>query len=55
MKSTAQKRRYSSTAVEFPKFDDLKPHTWGFPPIFPQGQARALASHTCRGVRMTDI
>lgn len=46
MKSTAQKRRYSSTAVEFPKFDDLKPHKWGFPPRFPSGAgARARVTY----------
>ena len=42
----AQKRRYSSTAVEFPKFDDLKPHIWGFPPSFPSGAgARARVTY----------
>ena len=46
MKSTAQKRRYSSTAVEFPKFDDLKPHKWGFPPRFPSwAGARARVTY----------
>ena len=46
MRSTAQKRRYSSTAVEFPKFDDLKPHKWGFPPRFPSGAgARARVTY----------
>ena len=46
MKSTAQKRRYSSTAVEFPEFDDLKPHKWGFPPSFPSGAgARARVTY----------
>lgn len=44
--STAQKRRYSSTAVEFPEFDDLKPHKWGFPPRFPSGAgARARVTY----------
>lgn len=44
--TTAQKRRYSSTAVEFPKFDDLKPHKWGFPPRFPSGAgARARVTY----------
>lgn len=46
MKTTAQKRRYSSTAVEFPQFDDLKPHKWDFPPHFPSGAgARARVTY----------
>ena len=53
MKSTAQKRRYSSTAVELPKIDDLKPHKWGFPPSFPSG-AGARARVTYVQVREND-
>ena len=46
MKSTAQKRRYSSTAVEFPKFVRPEALYIGLPPYFPSGAgARARVTY----------
>ena len=46
MKSTAQKRRYSSTAVEFPKFVRPEALYIGIPPYFPSGAgARARVTY----------
>ena len=46
MKSTAQKRRYSSTAVEFPKFVRPEALYIGLPPHFPSGAgARARVTY----------
>ena len=46
MKSTAQKRRYSSTAVEFPKFVRPEALYIGLPPDFPSGAgARARVTY----------
>ena len=44
--STAQKRRYSSTAVEFPKFVRPEALYIGLPPYFPSGAgARARVTY----------
>ena len=46
MKSTAQKRRYSSTAVEFPEFVRPEALYIGLPPYFPSGAgARARVTY----------
>ena len=46
MKSTARKRRYSSTAVEFPKFVRPEALYIGLPPHFPSGAgARARVTY----------
>ena len=46
MKTTAQKRRYSSTAVEFPKFVRPEALYIGLPPSFPSGAgARARVTY----------
>lgn len=49
MKSTAQKRRYSSTAVEFPKFVRPEALYIGLPPYIPSGAgARARVTYVQR-------
>ena len=46
MKTTAQKRRYSSTAVEFPEFVRPEALYIGLPPYFPSGAgARARVTY----------
>lgn len=46
MKSTAKKRRYSSTAVEFPQFVRPEALYIGLPPYFPSGAgARARVTY----------